>query len=160
MFETTEVTILDQDLTVVVDDDGDLEILYRDEADFTVIPVVVGVQGPQGEQGVPGESGAAERIVREVTAAGDVTVDEEDDDIIFINKTVGEATGVTLPASADRNPSRPIKIVDGKLDSSTNAITITPDGSETIVGLTEYVINFDGGSVELWPRPDETGWYI
>ena len=101
------------------------------------------------------------RNVRKVTAAGAVTVDADTDDIIVIKKTVGEATTVNLPAAADRDPSRPIKIVDGKGDADTNPITIDPNGSETVaVVLTSYVINFQGGSVDLWPNPDEDGWYI
>lgn len=100
------------------------------------------------------------RAVRVVTAAGDVTVDSSTDDIVIVKKTSGAATGVTLPSAGDRSQYRPIKIVDGKLDAATNNITITPSGAETIVGLSTYVISFDGGSVELWPLPDGTAWYI
>jgi hypothetical protein len=95
---------------------------------------------------------------RNVTAAGAVTVDAVSDDTIFINKTVGAATTVNLPAAATRSGA--IKIVDGKLDAATNNITITPNGAETIMGLSTYVIRFNGGSVSLSPRPDGAGWYV
>lgn len=104
---------------------------------------------------------SATRSVRQVTSGATVTVDVDTDDIIFINKSTGSATGVTLPASAGRDAARPIKIVDGKGDAATNNITITPDGVETIaVLLSTYVINFAAGSVELWPNPNGDGWYI
>lgn len=105
--------------------------------------------------------GAAQRSVRQVTSGAQVTVDADTDDIIVIKKASGSATEVLLPAAADRDPSRPIKIVDGKGDASTNNITINPDGSETIaVLLSEYVIDFAGGSVDIWPNPDQDGWFI
>lgn len=105
--------------------------------------------------------GAALRSVRQVTSGAQVTVDVDTDDIIVIKKASGSATEVLLPAAAGRDASRPVKIVDAKGDASTNNITINPDGSETIaVLLTEYKIDFDGGSVDLWPNPDGDGWYI
>ena len=103
---------------------------------------------------------SATRTIRVVTAAGAVTVDADTDDIVVIKKTVAAATTVNLPSAANRDDARPVKIVDGKLDAATNNITITPSGVETIVGLTTYVINFDAGSIELWPLPDGTAWYI
>lgn len=95
--------------------------------------------------------------VRTVTAAGDVTIVDADDTIL-VNKTVGAATTVNLVTSAGR--TRPLTIVDLKGDAGTNAITIVPDGAETIVGLAEWVIGNNQGSVRLRPRPDGLGWYI
>lgn len=91
-----------------------------------------------------------------ITAAGDLTIESTHRYVVF-NKTVGAATGVTLPASADRDDALVIK--DGKGDASTNNITITPDGSETIDGLSAWVISFDYGGVTLVPRPDGNGWW-
>lgn len=95
--------------------------------------------------------------LRTVTAAGDVTMLAADNGV-FINKDSGEATGVTLLSAAGRN--RPFTVVDGKGDAATNNITITPDGSETIIGQASWVINLPYGSVTLNPRPDGNGWYI
>ena len=97
---------------------------------------------------------------RQVTAAGAVTVDPTTDDIVEVNKTVGEATTVNLPLASARASGRSIKIVDGKGDASSNALTITPAGADTIVGLSTYVINFDRGSVDLLPNFNEDGWLI
>lgn len=93
--------------------------------------------------------------VREAT--GTITVDADTDDHILCG--TGACT-VNLPASADRHEGRAIKVVDYGLDADTNTKTIEPDGVETIMGLDQYLINFRGGSVELWPRPDGTGWYV
>ena len=110
---------------------------------------------------LPPANGGSARTVREVTSGASENVDADDDDIIFVNKTVAGVITINLPPAADRSSWRPIKVVDGKGDADTNNITVNPDGSETIaVHLTEYLINFAGGSVELWPRPDGTGWYI
>jgi len=104
------------------------------------------------------ESGiTADPTVRVVTAAGDITV-VASDDIVLVNKSIGASTAVILPASADRR--RALKIADLKGDATSNNITVTPDGSETISGNTSYVINVNNGSVEIFPRPDGLGWFI
>lgn len=93
---------------------------------------------------------------RKVTAAGSVTIAADDSDIIVIAKTVGAATAVALPSAADR--SKPVRIVDGKYDAATNNITISPDGSETIMGGASYVIDSNGASIILTPLADGSGW--
>lgn len=103
----------------------------------------------------------ASRSKRIVTAAGDVIVESDDADVILINKTVGEPTAVSLPDSATR--SRNIRIVDRRYDGATNNITLTSRSSSspstaTIMGATSYVIDTNGGSIELTPLPDGTGW--
>lgn len=70
----------------------------------------------------------------------------------------GSAT-VQFPPSADRQLGRGFLVVDYGKDADTNSKTIVPDGSETILGLSSYVINFRGGKVWLYPRDDGTGWY-
>lgn len=101
----------------------------------------------------------AQNTQREVTAAGSVTIDADDDDIVIINKTVGAATAVTLPEAASR--SRPVRIVDGKGDANTNNITISPQTGETIYAITNgtAIIDGNGGSVTLWPLADGSGWF-
>ena len=88
--------------------------------------------------------------------AGAVTVLADDADIIYINKAVGAATSVNLPPSASR--VRPVRIVDRKYDALAHNITILPDGSETIMGGANYVIDSNGASITLTPLPDGTGW--
>ena len=102
------------------------------------------------------------RAHRKFDALGTCTVDANDDDIVEISKDTvgGGATPVQLPLSSARISGRAIKIVDGLGDASTNNITISPAGADTIVGLSSYVINFDRGSVDLYPNFDEDGWLI
>lgn len=95
---------------------------------------------------------------RVVTASGAVTISADDVDIIIIKKTVGAATAVTLPSAADR--TRPIRIVDGKGDASTNNITVSPQSGETAFATTDYqyVIDQNGGDKTFTPLNDGTGW--
>jgi hypothetical protein len=105
-----------------------------------------------------GTDAPAEGLVqRLVTAAGDVTVTNDDADIIVIKKASGAATGVLLPDPA--TTTKPVRIVDGKYDAATNNITITSDGtSKKIMGGTSYVIDSNGGSIKLTPLEDGSGW--
>ena len=75
-----------------------------------------------------------------VTAAGAITV-TRDDNTIFVNKSVGAATTVNLPAKPI--PGRQLFIKDAKGDANVNNITITPasgniDGSASLVINTAY----------------------
>ena len=77
--------------------------------------------------------------VRVVTAAGAVTVTTADYAVI-VNKTVGAATTVNLPAGST---GLTFIIKDGKGDANANNITITPaagniDGSATYVMTSVY----------------------
>lgn len=103
----------------------------------------------------------ATKTQRTVTAAGSVVVDADDADIILINKTVGAATPVLLPDSATRTKN--IRIVDRKYDAATNNITITAASSSspstaTIMGGASYTIDVNGGSIELTPLADGSGY--
>lgn len=98
---------------------------------------------------------------REVTAAGDVVVSNDDADVILINKTVGAATTVILPDPA--TATRKVRIVDRKYDAATNNITIVSDdegspSAATVMGAASYVIRRNGASIELKPLADGTGW--
>ncbi|MGY3359739.1 hypothetical protein ACVWZK_006402 [Bradyrhizobium sp. GM0.4] len=91
------------------------------------------------------------------TAAGTVTVGVDDADIIIVKKDVGEPTPVELPDPADA--TNKVRIVDGKYDAATNNITITSLGTaKTIMGGASYVIDSNGGSIELTPLADGSGW--
>lgn len=70
------------------------------------------------------------------------------DAVIFVNKTVGSATGIVLPAAP--NLGRRIIVKDAKGDAATNNITIT--ASQTIdgtAGATGRVINTNFGRMLL-----------
>lgn len=106
-----------------------------------------------------GTDAPAEGLTQRVhTAAGTVTVTNNDADIIIVKKAVGAATPVELP-----NPetaTRPVRIVDGKYDAATNNLTLVSLGtSKTIMGAASYVIDSNGGSIKLTPLADGSGWF-
>jgi len=59
---------------------------------------------------------------------------------LIVNKTVGEATQITLPARSSPPANRFVIISDGKGDAATNNITVVP-AAGTITGLTSIVLN-------------------
>lgn len=144
---------------LIVNDDG-VDVLV-DADEVVIFESAAGVQGPTGAGGATGPAGPAgsSPTVREVTAAGAITINATTDDIVLVNKTAGAATTVDLPASATRDAGRFIKIVDLKGDADVNNITIDPNGAETILGLSTYVINFQRGSLTIWANPNG-GWYV
>lgn len=78
---------------------------------------------------------------RVVTAAGPVTITSADEWVV-INKTVGAATTANLPGSPTQGDLYIIK--DGKGDSETNNITLTPaagtiDGQANFIMATNYM---------------------
>lgn len=80
------------------------------------------------------------QALRVVTAAGAVTV-ATTDTVVVVNKTVGAATVINLPATPATGLTFTIK--DGKGDAAANNITITPaagniDGGATKVMGTNY----------------------
>lgn len=82
-------------------------------------------------------------FIRVITAAGAVTV-ATTDDIVIVNKTVGAATTVNLPASPVSGDTYVVK--DGKGDAATNNLTITP-AAGNIDGAGTYVMNVNYQSV-------------
>lgn len=82
--------------------------------------------------------------VRVITAAGAVTVTTADY-VVAVNKTVGAATTVNLPAGVD---GQELIVKDAKGDAAANNITVTP-AAGTIDGAATFVINTNRGSVTL-----------
>jgi hypothetical protein len=103
---------------------------------------------------------ATSRTHREFTAAGTCTVDADADDIVEIKKAVAAATSVQLPLASARTSGRAITIIDGTGDAASNNITISPAGSDTIVGLSTYAIAFNYGAVSFLPNFDEDKWLV
>jgi hypothetical protein len=94
----------------------------------------------------------------QVITTGDCVV-QPNDGLIIINKTVGAATVVTLPAAATKVGK--VKIVDFKGDAATNNITVAPNGAETFNGgATSWVISGDGASVVFDPIPTGLGYAV
>lgn len=95
---------------------------------------------------------------RTVTAAvaGVIQALPTDGDIL-INLGTPAAVAVDLLAAA--SATRPVGVKDLAGNANTFNITVTPSGSETIDGQTNFVIASDGGAVTLYPLSG-VGWYI
>jgi hypothetical protein len=98
--------------------------------------------------------GGINATVRVVTAAGAITV-ATTDYIICVNKTVGAATTVNLPASPSTGDQYVIK--DCKGDANTNNITITPNAGN-IDGAATYVMTIPRQSIGIFY--DGTQWEV
>lgn len=82
-----------------------------------------------------------------VTAAGDYVV-LASDRYVLIKKATGAATAVILPGSP--SVGRIISVKDAKGDAASgHAITITPNGTDTIDGAANLIINTAYGKAAL-----------
>ena len=103
-------------------------------------------------------------IYRTITVAGDVTV-LPSDVTILMDKTVGAATNIFLPASSTRLGTS-LTIKDYKGDANTNNITLVPAAGETIDGLSAAnaitagiaLVDTNYGKRTLFPLASG-GWY-
>jgi hypothetical protein len=90
--------------------------------------------------------------------AGDVNV-ATTDGLIAINKTVGAATAVNLPAASSK--VGPVQVSDFKGDAGTNNITVNRAGSDVFPGaLTTWTIAANGAAAIFTPLSDGTGWAV
>lgn len=76
--------------------------------------------------------------------------------IVLVDYTVTGAVTVTLPPALSMR-QRVIFVKDSGGNATANNITVDADGSETIDGLTTYVINLDYEAVKLYS--DGTEWW-
>lgn len=72
--------------------------------------------------------------------------------------TSGGPVSIVLPTAASRG-GFPLTIKDGSGDAATNNITITPNGSETIDGLSSLTISIPYGFQNLTPNSG-VGWQM
>jgi hypothetical protein len=101
---------------------------------------------------------------RIVTTTGAVTV-LSTDVVLLLNKGASGASTIYLPTAASR-AGVPVIIKDLTGDANTNAITIVPNGSETIDGFSAAaaaangvaVIDADYGAKSFYPIAG--GWYV
>jgi hypothetical protein len=71
------------------------------------------------------------------------------DSLIKITRTSTGAHTLTITSAEIAKVGRRFKIKDAGLNASINNITINTQGSETIEGQTNLILNGDGDSVEL-----------
>lgn len=111
---------------------------------FTLDALTYAVNILDQRTGLLNTSGIGRWPVRVITAAGAITVTAADWAVI-VNKTVGAASAVALPAGAT---GAEFVIKDGKGDAAANNITITP-AAGTIDGAATSVISANYGSATL-----------
>jgi len=93
-----------------------------------------------------------------ITAGTTVTV-TANDGLIAVNKTVGSATTVNLPAASSK--VGPVKVADFKGDAGTNNITVNATGTDKISGnATSWVIAGNNASVVFTPLSDGSGYAV
>lgn len=93
---------------------------------------------------------------RTVTAAGNVTVATTDLSI-YMRQTVPQAVDILLPAASSK--IGPVYVCDVNGVAAANNFRLVPNGAETIVGLTEYLINTNYMSLNLRPIAGQ-GWVL
>lgn len=81
---------------------------------------------------------------------------------VVVQRAAPTATGITLPPVTSQD-GIPITIVDWSTGVAEHVITITPDGSETIMGRATWGIVSTAdqlAGVKLYPSTNLAGWYI
>lgn len=116
-------------------------------------PIIAGTIGGSAITVIPSGGVIAQTLAqsqggRVVTLAGAVTA-ATTDHIIEVNKIVGAATTINLPA-CNANAGLSLVIVDGKGDATVNNITLSPSAGN-INGSVTFSMNFS--------RQAETVWY-
>lgn len=81
---------------------------------------------------------------------------------VSIQRTAPVTTGLSLPPVADQD-GVPLRIADWSSSVTDHAITMTPDGSETIMKEATWTIYSNASSLAsltLYPSTVLNGWYI
>ena len=82
---------------------------------------------------------------------------EGTDDILHVRFTNTAAVTITLP-TVQATDSRVIVIKDADGNAATNNITIETEGSETIDGATNFVMNVDSMSIDIYLI--DSNWFV
>jgi hypothetical protein len=88
------------------------------------------------------------QIEQHITASGPATINNNTG-IARVDQTVGAAITLNLPAASAK--TCPVLVCDWKGDAGTNNITIAPNGSEKIQGLSSWTLAGDNSSIFLRP---------
>lgn len=100
-------------------------------------------------------------VQRLVTGAGNVVV-QSNDRVLLIKQAAPAAANIILPSAQSRN-SVPITVKDLAGVAAANNLTLVPNGSETIDGAANFVLNDNFETVTLNPitaQGGPAGWWI
>lgn len=81
---------------------------------------------------------------------------------VAIEKTAPSATALSLPSVTSQN-GVPLTIIDWSSSVTAHTITLTPNGSETIMRAATFAVYSNSaslGSVTLYPSTTLNGWYV
>jgi hypothetical protein len=113
----------------------------------TVLNEYLGVEhGTDGTHSKP-LTGQLVMKARMITSGASYAINATTDQIVIVNKSIGSATALSLPASPVTGMVYRIK--DGKGDAASHNITITAPSSGTIDGQSSLVINANYAAVDL-----------
>ena len=99
-----------------------------------------------GGGGSPGAqvAGKAQKFGMRVVTTSPATANAVSDCVLVMNLAVAGASTIDLPAGV---AGQVFVVVDGSGDAATNNITIDPNGAETIMGASTYVMNVNKSAV-------------
>lgn len=110
---------------------------------------------------VPAEHQFVSSAVVVKTTAGPFTITDEV--WLVLNKSIASATSIVLPAVSTRMASGFLWVIDWA--GNAGDITFTPNGAETIMGLSSWVVGSSGGAglggkICLKPVVALSGWLV
>lgn len=93
-----------------------------------------------------------------LTTVNSATYDVDgNDEILLVTRTLTGACTINMP-DAELWSGLSLVVYDAGANAGTNAITVTPDGSATVIGLASYTINTDSQSVTF--TSDGSNWFV
>lgn len=92
------------------------------------------------------QSTTAQKFAARVATTSPVTIGSASDYLVTVKMAVPGAVTINLPAGV---VGQGFALGDGTGDAATNNITIVPNGTDKIAGLSSYILNQDGASVQL-----------
>jgi len=97
-----------------------------------------------------------------VSVAGATATVSVGENAVVVQRTAPTATAITLPAVTPQD-GIPVSVFDWSTSVAEHVITITPDGTEKIMGQSSFTIvstPSQMAGVTLYPSTTLAGWYI
>lgn len=108
------------------------------------------------------EIGAVSSVAEPTVVTGASATIAAGTEAVVVQRAAPSTTALALPAVAAQD-GQPLRIADFSTSVTAHEITLTPDGSETIMGLSSWVLYSNASSlagVTLIPSTTLGGWYI
>lgn len=108
------------------------------------------------------EIGETSAVAEPTVVTGSSSTIPAGTEAVLVQRVAPSATALTLPPVANQD-GKPLRIADLSTSVTAHEITLTPDGSETIMGASTWVLYSNAASlagVMLIPSTTLGGWYI